>query len=139
MLAVCRLYPRWARYFTFIGLVLSSVSLVICSFCDLLFGLGGCISNGPCVLYINEWFVQRKGLAYGIVWSACGFGGVVLPLALDALLSRCGFRTTMRIYAGVIFASSIPLAFWVKPRLPHSAYTHLIFGISCSGCWFFIN
>lgn len=135
MLAVCRLYPRWARYFTFIGLVLSSASLVICSFCDnisqlivaqgLLFGLGGCISNGPCVLYINEWFIQRKGLAYGIVWSACGFGGVVLPLALDALLSRCGFRTTMRIYAGIIFASSIPLAFWVKPRLPHSAYTHV--------------
>lgn len=108
---------------------------MICSCCDnvaqlvvsqgLLFGAGGCISNGPCVLYINEWFIRRKGLAYGIVWSACGLGGVVLPLVLDALLSRCGFRTTMRIYAGIIFASSIPLTFWVKPRLPYSAHARV--------------
>lgn len=135
VLAVCRLYPRWARYFTFVGLVLSSLALIICSCCDnvaqliavqgFLFGAGGCISNGPCVLYINEWFVRRKGLAYGIVWSACGFGGVVLPLIIDALLSRCGFRTTMRIYAGIIFASSVPLAFWVKPRLRYSAHARV--------------
>lgn len=90
-----------------------------------LFGAGGCISNGPCVLYVNEWFVRRKGLAYRIVWSACGFGGVVLPLVLNALLSRCGFRTTMRIYAGIVFASSIPWAFWVKPQLRYSAHTRV--------------
>lgn len=59
------------------------------------------------------------------MWSACGFGGVILPLILDALLSRCGFRTTMRIYAGIVFASSVPLAFWVKPRLRYSAHTHV--------------
>lgn len=135
VLAVCRLYPRWARYFTFVGLVLSSLALIICSCCDnvsqliaaqgFLFGAGGCISNGPCVLYINEWFVRRKGLAYGIVWSACGFGGVIIPLALDALLSRCGFRTTMRIYAGIVFVSSVPLAFWVKPRLRYPVHARV--------------
>jgi hypothetical protein len=78
-----------------------------------------------CIIYIDEWFAQRKGLAYGITWSASGFGGVVLPLLLEYLLTSFGFQTTMRIWAGIMFVVSFPLAFYVKPRLPHSATMHI--------------
>lgn len=62
--------------------------------------------------------MRRKGLAYGIVWSAAGFGGAVLPLVLEALLSSVGFARTAQICAGILFAISAPLSFWVKPRVP---------------------
>ncbi|KAH6856199.1 hypothetical protein B0I37DRAFT_412148 [Chaetomium sp. MPI-CAGE-AT-0009] len=84
------------------------------------------------MLYIDEWFSRRKGLAYGIVWSAAGVGGVVFPLILQALLDSLRFRTVVRISAGILFACSAPLVFFVKPKLPYMANPHNVkkpFGI----------
>ncbi|PGH12184.1 adenylyl-sulfate kinase [Polytolypa hystricis UAMH7299] len=91
----------------------------------LLVGVGGCFAYCPTILYIDEWFARRKGMAYGIVWSAAGLGGAVLPLLLETLLNRLGFQTATRVWAGVLFASSAPLAFFIKPRLPYSAKTRI--------------
>lgn len=134
VVAVCRLYPRQARWFTLIGLLIAAIALATSSFCTtvpqlivvqgLLFGAGGCIAYCPYTLYVDEWFVRRKGLAYGIVWSAAGFGGVVIPLLLEFLLNSFGFETAMRISAGVFVACSAPLCFLIKPRLPYSAAIH---------------
>lgn len=74
---------------------------------------------------MDEWFVQRKGLAYGIMWSGTGIAGVVLPLFLEWLLHSFGFRTTLRLWAGVLFVLTAPLAFYIKPRLPYSASSHI--------------
>ncbi|KAJ1548131.1 hypothetical protein HK405_004150, partial [Cladochytrium tenue] len=63
-------------------------------------------------------------LAYGIVWSASGAGGVAIPFLLQVLLDSLGFRNTMRVWAGVIFALAIPLTWFVRPRLPHHAARH---------------
>lgn len=138
VLTICRLYPQWTRYFTLIGLNTCALSMALGSLCNtvpqligvqgILFGLGGCIAYCPSTLYIDEWFDTRKGLAYGIVWSASGFGGVVLPILLQYLLDTLGFRTTMRIWAGIIFFFALPLTWLVRPRLlPHHAnrHTHL--------------
>lgn len=36
------------------------------------FGFGGCLAYTPSILFMSEWFVKRKGFAFGIVWvSAC--------------------------------------------------------------------
>lgn len=88
------------------------------------FGIGGCVAYCPSTLYIDEWFARRKGLAYGIVWSAAGVGGVFLPLCLEALLSRYGFQTAVRIWAGTLFVCAAPLALLIKPRLPYAASIH---------------
>ena len=55
------------------------------------------------------------------MWSAAGLGGAVIPLILDVLLTNFGFATTMRIWAGIFFVIAAPLAYFVRPRLPHSA------------------
>jgi MFS family permease len=88
-----------------------------------LFGIAGCFAYCPSILYIDEWFARRKGMAYGIMWSAAGFGGVVLPLLLEALLTRYGFRTALRVWAVVLALLALPLSWVVKPRLPLSAAT----------------
>jgi MFS family permease len=129
VITLCRLYACRARWFTQGGLFIAPLMMAMSSLCTtvpqlvatqgILFGIGGCLAYCSCVLYIDEWFVQRKGLAYGIVWSAAGFGGVVLPL----MLNRFGFQDTMRISAGILFCASFPLAFFVKPRVPSTAAT----------------
>ncbi|RYP58646.1 hypothetical protein DL770_010386 [Monosporascus sp. CRB-9-2] len=135
VLTLCRLRPRWARWFTLGGLLAASLTICLSSLCTtvtqliftqgVLFAIGGCFAYCPCVLYVDEWFVQRKGMAFGIMWSAGGFGGVVLPLLFEVLLTSYGFAAALRIWAGILAALAIPLSFFVKPRLPPSATTNL--------------
>ena len=128
VIALCRLRPHWARWFTFSGLAAASLTIALSSFCTtnaqliatqgVLFGLAGCVAYCPSILYIDEWFARRKGMAYGIMWSAAGFGGVVLPLLLETLLRRYGFQTTLRAWAVALLIFAIPISRLVKPRLP---------------------
>ncbi|KAL7623220.1 hypothetical protein AAE478_006901 [Parahypoxylon ruwenzoriense] len=130
-----RLCGRWARWTSIIGLFIMCLSLAMSSFSTnithliatqgVLYAVGGCLAYSPCILYMDEWFVQRKGLAYGIMWSGTGLAGVVLPLLLEWLLHSFGFRTTLRLWSGVLFALTIPLACYIKPRSPYSATSHV--------------
>ncbi|KAI0010457.1 major facilitator superfamily domain-containing protein [Xylariaceae sp. FL0662B] len=134
VIALCRLYPRTGRWFTLAGLLAASITIGLSSLCTtviqliatqgVLFAIGGCFAYCPCILYIDEWFVQRKGMAFGIMWSVAGFGGVVLPLLFEVLLTSYGFPTALRIWAGILAIMAIPLSFFVKPRLPPSAVTN---------------
>ncbi|KAH7361106.1 major facilitator superfamily domain-containing protein, partial [Pyrenochaeta sp. MPI-SDFR-AT-0127] len=41
------------------------------------------------------------------------------------LLSRLGFETATGVWAGILFACSAPLTFFIRPRLPTSATAHI--------------
>ncbi|KAK7962309.1 uncharacterized protein PG986_003134 [Apiospora aurea] len=130
---LCRIFARWARWTPVVGLFIMSISLAASSFCNTvpqliacqgcLYAIGGGIAYAPCILYLDEWFVRRKGLAYGIMWSGTGIAGVVLPLLFESLLRSLGYQTTLRLWAGVLFAITAPLAFFIKPRVPVSRNT----------------
>lgn len=47
--------------------------------------------------------------------------GLIIPFLLTALLEKYGFRTTLRIWAATILILSIPLLYFLRPRLPISA------------------
>lgn len=32
------------------------------------YGIGGCLAYTPSILFLSDWFVEKKGLAFGIVW-----------------------------------------------------------------------
>ncbi|KAK0116216.1 hypothetical protein ONS95_013243 [Cadophora gregata] len=85
-----------------------------------LYALGGCIIYYPTLLYIDEWFVQRKGLAFGIMWAGTGAGGLIIPFVLNSLLQRWGFRTTLRIWGTALLILSSPLICFLRPRIPVS-------------------
>lgn len=40
-----------------------------------LFGIGGGLLYMPVILYLPEWFSQRRGLATGIIFAGAGIGG----------------------------------------------------------------
>lgn len=56
--------------------------------------------------------------------AGTGLGGVIIPLLLQFLLNKYGFRTTLRIWALVLFSATAPLTFFLKPRLPVAQTTH---------------
>jgi len=85
-------------------------------------GLGyGC---GFLILYyamlsmMNEWFVQRRGLAYGILFAAAGLSGVGLPFLTQWLLERHGYATTLRAFALIIFVLIGPTLPLCRGRYP---------------------
>lgn len=128
---LARRKPRWARWMATAGILGCIISNIASSFCNsimqligtqgILLGVSGSIAFCPLLIFADQWFDKRKGLAFGIIGSGGGFGGLLLPLLINALLTRTGFQTTMRILAAILFGMGIPLAYFVRPRLPPSA------------------
>ncbi|KAH6976242.1 major facilitator superfamily domain-containing protein [Ilyonectria sp. MPI-CAGE-AT-0026] len=130
-----RLYPRFGRWSPVIGLSIMSISLGIGSYSQttthlmvsqgIFFAIGSSILYCPCLLYLEEWFIERRGLAFGGFLSGTGLSGSVLPLLLEHFLGRHGFRTTLRIWAVSLVVLTVPLAYFIKPRLPTASTSHL--------------
>ncbi|KKY31193.1 putative major facilitator superfamily transporter [Diaporthe ampelina] len=99
-LVLNRMHPRLSRWSPTVGLLITCLSLALSSLATtvtqlvatqgVLCAVGGSIGYLPCILYMDEWFVRRKGLAYGIMWSGTGLAGAILPLLLEDLLSAYG-------------------------------------------------
>lgn len=134
-LTLHRIYPRLFLWAPLAGLLIMCFSLALSSFSTttthliltqgVLYAIGGGICYFPCIIYTDEWFVQRKGLAYGVMWSATGFGGVVIPLLMQWLLDQYGHRTTLRVWAVTLFLLTAPLVPFTKPRIPPAKKGHL--------------
>jgi MCP family monocarboxylic acid transporter-like MFS transporter 10 len=73
----------------------------------------------PCISYMSEWFVARRGLANGVINAGTATGGLILPLALPTLLDRYGSSKTLRILAIIFTALLLPVLPFLRGRLPH--------------------
>ncbi|GAP83210.1 putative major facilitator superfamily transporter [Rosellinia necatrix] len=134
IMGFCRTYTRWARWTPLTGLIIMTLALALSSFATttthlivsqgIFYGLGGGIAYCPCIVFLNEWFVERRGLAYGIMWSGTGIAGVIFPLLLESLLGVLGFRNTLRLWAGLLALVTAPLTCFIKSRIPPSATSH---------------
>ncbi|KAJ5822989.1 hypothetical protein N7447_005329 [Penicillium robsamsonii] len=72
------------------------------------YALSGSIAYAPCILLMEEWFDRRKGLAFGVMLAGTGNGGVVLPIVMEQLLGKYGFRISLRAFAVVLFILTAP-------------------------------
>lgn len=108
------------------GFFLMAVSLGLSSLCNtvpqlivtqgILYGIGGAVGYSPVVTFLDEWFIHKKGLAFGVMWAGTGLGGVVIPLLLQWLLNQYGFRTALRVWSIVLFIITLPLALFLKQK-----------------------
>jgi MFS family permease len=80
-----------------------------------LYGISWPICFTPFLLMINEWFSERRGSVYGIIYGASGLGGIVLPFMLEKLLDAWDFRITLRVVAAMMIVMSGPTLIFVKP------------------------
>ena len=70
-------WPQVRRKVIWAAIAVMVASLIVASFCDsvagllvtqgVMYGLGGLALYIPCIQYIDEWFVKRKGMAFGIM------------------------------------------------------------------------
>lgn len=71
-------WPFWRTWSLFIGLSILVAALIASSFAKdvrqlvvtqgALYAVGGTFAYSPAIIFIDEWFVRRKGLAYGVMW-----------------------------------------------------------------------
>ena len=123
-------YPQIRRKACVCGLLTVSLALVLSSFCrtiptliltqGLLYAIGGCFLYYPIYFFIDEWFVARRGFAFGIMWAGSGVGGLSGPLIMGQLLEKFGFEIMIRSWAVAMIVVAGPLLWFVKPRLPVS-------------------
>ncbi|KAK5679598.1 hypothetical protein LTS10_008419 [Elasticomyces elasticus] len=120
---------RWPRYrwaMCVVGWIMSLIGLVAASFAHavwqlvvlqgFVYGLGWVICYTPQMFIINEWFVEKRGLAYGILFGASGVSGMIVPIAVGWMLERYGFRIAMRVYAVAIIVLSGPGLLLIRSR-----------------------
>jgi MFS family permease len=126
-------YPRLRPYCGPIGLLITVTSLILSSFSTqawqliasqgVLCAIGSGLLFSPTTLYLDEWFITRKGLAYGTIWAGKSAAGVIFPFLMSTLLNAYGPATTLRAWAISLVAITTPLLFFLKPRIPLSAST----------------
>ncbi|OAX84668.1 hypothetical protein ACJ72_00960 [Emergomyces africanus] len=129
-LAAVQYWPLVRRWSVAVGVTLLVISLLASSFATdvsqlivaqgVTYGIGGAVLYSPVVTFVDEWFIQRKGLAYGVMWAGTGFSGVVMPFITSWLLQHHSFRTTLRVWAVIFVVLALPLLKVVKPRIPES-------------------
>ena len=86
-----------------------------------LYALGCAFLFGAASLCLDDWFVDRKGFAYGVMWAAKSAVGGGMPLLVTVLLARYGVETTLRAWAIASGLLSLPVLFLLRPRVPPSS------------------
>ncbi len=86
-----------------------------------LYGVGFTIFYYPILSMVNEFWIARRGMAYGFICSASGVSGAAMPLCIHFLLQKYGYQTTLRIMAAGLFVLTGPLIPLLKGRVPETA------------------
>lgn len=74
----------------------------------------------PIFNMMNEWFIERRGLALGVICASTGITGLFIPFVLNFLLHKYGPANTLRISALALLLLCGPCLPLLKPRLPNS-------------------
>ncbi|KAF2824631.1 MFS general substrate transporter [Ophiobolus disseminans] len=127
---VVPLIRRWSRYRThmiLVGWPLCIVGLVAGSFADrlgtliltqgVMYGMGFIIFYYPILSMVDEFWVRRRGMAYGLLCSASGASGAVTPIVLQLSLRKYGYQTTLRAVAVMLVVLTGPLIPLLKGRI----------------------
>lgn len=130
MAIVVRRYQRFRQYMIWTGWPLCIVALLASSFVSsigalivtqgIIYGTGFLIFYYPIISIINEWWIRRRGMAFGVITSAAGVSGIAMPFVIESLLERYGHRVTLRAVAVGIAILTGPLIPFMKSRVPRS-------------------
>lgn len=125
-----RRYHRWQREIVWTGWAVTIIGLAAASWArdfqtlvttqGVIYGLGILILYYPIYSMLNEWFLEKRGLALGIICAATGVTGLFFPFALEVLLRKYGPPTTLRICAIAFIVLTGPMLPLAKGRFPKS-------------------
>ncbi|KAI4275516.1 MAG: hypothetical protein LQ337_003159 [Flavoplaca oasis] len=101
-----RRYHRWQKEVIWTGCSVSIIGILIMYY--------------PVFNMLNEWFIDRRGLALGILCAATGVSGLFYPFLLEILLNKYGPATTLRVSAVALTVLGGPVLPLLKGRYPSS-------------------
>lgn len=104
---------RWScRVAVMVGGLLSSVGLLLSSFCSslellylsmgVLTGVGFALCYTPAIAMVGCYFRRRKALAYGIAMSGSGIGTFVLAPAVQLLIEMYSWRGALLVLSAFV-------------------------------------
>ncbi|KAI4715573.1 major facilitator superfamily transporter [Aureobasidium sp. EXF-10727] len=133
MMLIIQRFPQYRRYMIWIGWPICILGLALGSFATSLealiasqgvaYGFGFLIFYYPILSMVDEYWIAKRGMAYGILCAASGLSGSFMPFVLQALLDTYGFRITLRAVAVGLTVLTGPLIPLFKARLPVSRTT----------------
>ena len=122
---------RWRRGMIWVGWLICILAILTSSYTSslaaiiltqgVMYGVGFIIFYYPILSMVNDYWVVRRGMAYGILCSASGVAGLIMPFSLEAMLHRFGASITLRAAAGILAVTTGPLLFFLKPRQSSSS------------------
>lgn len=72
----------------------------------------------PVSMLINNWFIEKRGLALSLALSGLGIGGVVFSQVLTPLIFNFGWRQTYFIYAAIMLVVALPIVLFIFKAKP---------------------
>ncbi|RDW63521.1 MFS general substrate transporter-44 [Coleophoma cylindrospora] len=127
---ITKRFPKYQRHQILLGWPLCIFGLVAGSYTStinglvatqgVMYGVGFVTLTYPIISMIDEWWVARKGMAFGIISCASGASGAIMPFIISGLLNKYGHQTTLRAIAVAMAVLTGPLIPVLKGRLPPS-------------------
>ena len=111
-------WAKWPRSVAISGIFLSSAAFLLSSWSTQVWhlialqgvvaALGGAMLFSPATLFLDEYFRHgNRATAYGVSLSSKNIVGTACPFLMYALLTRLGFRTALRVWAGITLVSGL--------------------------------
>ncbi|KAI1076715.1 MFS monocarboxylate transporter [Whalleya microplaca] len=120
-------YQHYRRIALIIGAITTCLALLASAFAykiwhllltqGVLYGLGASVVNTITIQYLNEWFIERKGLAFGIQESGAGMGGIIIPVLMTWGLNKYGHQTMLIAWFIAVAVLSVPAIYFLRPRI----------------------
>lgn len=113
----------------------------------IMYGLGLLIFYYPILAFVNEYWIARRGTAYGLLCSASSLSGAIMPFIVEGLLNKYGSGTTLRAIAiGMVVVTGpfipvskgrlLQLQMLSQGELTGHFSTHLSSGSTPSPIWY---
>ncbi|EXJ76534.1 uncharacterized protein A1O5_01042 [Cladophialophora psammophila CBS 110553] len=109
----CQNFTIPCHYYIYPGWILCLVGLLSSAFCrdvrsliatqGLLFGVGLLVVEMPTLIILNTWFVERRGLAFGLLCGFTDLFGVAWGFLASSLLNRLGIKTAFLVFTAICF------------------------------------
>ncbi|KAF8306442.1 MFS general substrate transporter [Clavulina sp. PMI_390] len=125
---LARRYARYLRHAMWVCLGISALAIFLSSFATqiwqliilqgVIYGAAGGFLYSPYIIWLPEWFSERRSLAASLVFAGMPLGGAVFPIVMNSLLERLDFRWTLRIWSGFLLVFGGVCILGIKPRLP---------------------